>query len=228
MTGQPPTPPHEPSRPAAEQDSASITRRLVRAVQAGEAERLTPLYERLAPALYGWACLRIPREVRGRLEPDDLMQDVWLRALSAFDSFDPDRGPFRPWLFQVAKYTLLDALRRLRSRLAPRQQPLESGEAGRLSQLLDDATAVSRAAARRDDVAAFLARVAELPEDDQTLLVHHGLEGLSLAEAGARMGLTKVAAQKRWQRLRARLAEEGLPAGLVEGRGAGAQGDFAG
>ena len=31
-----------------------------------------------------------------------------------FGNYDPERGPFRPWLFQVAKYVLLDAFRRLR------------------------------------------------------------------------------------------------------------------
>jgi RNA polymerase sigma factor (sigma-70 family) len=194
----------------------SITRRLVRDAQSGVASAMTPLYERLAPALYGWAVLRIPREVRGRLEPDDLMQDVWVRALGAYGSYDPDRGPFRPWLFQVAKYTLLDALRRLRVRPAPRQEPEEGEDGARLSQLADEATAVSRQVARRDDVGAFLRRVAALPDDEQALVVHHGMEGLSLGEAAERLGIGKAAAQKRWQRLRARLVEEGLPAGMVD------------
>lgn len=193
----------------------SVTRRMVRSIQSGDEQAFAPLYQHLLPALYGWARLRIPREVTGRLEPDDLLQDVWMRALSAFASYDPQRGPFRPWLFQVAKFTLLDALRRLRVRPSAPQEPLP-GESAGLSQLPDDVTAVSRALARRDDVAAFLARVSLLSEDERELLVHHGLEGLPLGEAAVRMGIGQAAAQKRWQRLRARLVEEGLPAGMLD------------
>ncbi len=217
---RPPDPtPADPPPP--DPDDESVTRHLARGAQAGDEARFSALCERLAPALYGWSVLRIPPELRARLQPEDLMQDVWLRALSAFGSYDADRGPLRPWLFQVAKYTLLDALRRGRVRVQPRQEPApdggsDAGGGARLSQVPDDATAVSQRVARRDDVAAFLAHVETLPEEDRDLLVHHGLEGLSLGQAAERLGLEKAAAQKRWQRLRARLAEHGWPEGMFE------------
>lgn len=188
----------------------SPTQHLARAAHA-DRRRLAPLVERLTPPLYGWAVLRIPRDLRGRFEPEELLQDVWVRALGAFKNFDPDRGSFRAWLFQVAKYTLLDAMRRQAVRA-----PMAPGHASGLSRLVDEATAVSRQVARRQDVASFLHWAEQLGAEDQALLVHHGLEGLTLGESAARLGLGKAAAQKRWQRLRARLVEQGWREAMVD------------
>ena len=94
----------------------SITERLVRAGLDGDSARFGELYERLAPAVFAWARLRIPVQFRVQIEPDDVLQEAWIRAYRAFDSFDPGRGPFRPWLFQVAKHALLDMVRKAQGR----------------------------------------------------------------------------------------------------------------
>ena len=72
--------------------------------------------------------------------------------------------------------------------------------------LPDHATRASRRVAIDDGLRTFLDRARELPDDDRRLLVHVGLEGLSFAEAGRRIGLSRDAAAKRWQRMRASLA----------------------
>jgi DNA-directed RNA polymerase specialized sigma24 family protein len=48
----------------------------------------------------------------------------------------------------------------------------------------------------------------ELDADERLLLAQVGLEGVSFAEAGERLGLSRDATAKRWQRLRARLEEQ--------------------
>lgn len=216
----PPSPGGGRDPPRARPAEDSITRDLVRAARDGDEATFAALYERLAPSLYGWAVLRIPDELAGWVEPDDLLQDVWVRALGAFARYDPERGPFRPWLFGVAKHVLLDALRRHRVRVRPSQEPArdEGGEGGsraRLSQVPGEGTAISRRIARREDVATFLAEVAALAEPDRDLLVHHGLEGLTLEQTGRRLGIGRDAAHKRWQRLRRRLRERSWPEGMI-------------
>ena len=52
----------------------------------------------------------------------------------------------------------------------------------------------------------FLARVRELGEDEQSLTILCGLEGLGCDQAAKRLGISQEAAVKRWQRLRCDLA----------------------
>ena len=73
----------------------------------------TELYARIAPVVYAWVRLRLGRSARERLDPEDVVQEVWLRAAKAFEQFDPQRGSFRGWIFQVTKYALLDTFRGL-------------------------------------------------------------------------------------------------------------------
>ncbi len=194
----------------------SVTRNLARGAREGKAESLERLCARLAPALFGWASLRIPARMRGRLDRDDFLQDVWERALRAFDSFDPERGSFRGWIFQVAKHTLLDAHRRMAVRAAA-FQPSEEGEhPARPSQVPDEVTSLWRRAAHEEAVQSFLVRIEQLPEPDRSLLVHCGLEGMPIAQAAMRVGLSYAAAEKRWQRVRVRIAERGVPDGMLD------------
>jgi RNA polymerase sigma factor (sigma-70 family) len=201
----------------------SITRGLVRGAQAGDESQFGALCTRLAPALYAWARLRIRPAMRARLDPEDLMQEVWIRALRAFPSYDPARGPFRPWLFAVAKHALLDALRKVRpEELAAAGGGGSSSGTGvggggvRVSQVPEDVTRVSQRVARSDAMAAFLERLTHLPAEDQSLLVHCGLEGMPVAQAAVQLGISPAAAEKRWQRLRARVAERNPPDGLLD------------
>jgi RNA polymerase sigma-70 factor (ECF subfamily) len=53
---------------------------------------------------------------------------------------------------------------------------------------------------------ALLAEIRRLGEVDRALLVLIGIEGFSIAQAGAALDLTEAAARSRWQRLRRRMA----------------------
>jgi DNA-directed RNA polymerase specialized sigma24 family protein len=77
-------------------------------------------------------------------------------------------------------------------------------------------TSATRRIARNDALTKFLLRVQALDEDDRALLVHCGLEGLTAGEAAERLGISRDAAAKRWQRLKAQLVEQRAPDGLIE------------
>lgn len=47
-----------------------------------------------------------------RQDAEDLYQDTWLKALAAFDQYDPSR-PFEPWLTRICVNTYRNTLRRL-------------------------------------------------------------------------------------------------------------------
>lgn len=182
--------------------------------EASAEEAFRSEYAELAPALFAWARSRIRPELRTFVEPADVVQEVWCRAWSARAEGAEPRE-LRPWLFGVAKNVLLEALRRARS------PAFRAGAAGGTTRLLalggvpDEVTAVSVRCSRDEHLARFSTWLEELPAEDRDLVVLCGLEGLGHAEVGERLGLSRDATAKRWQRLRARLEEERLPQELL-------------
>jgi RNA polymerase sigma-70 factor (ECF subfamily) len=189
------------------------TQRLARAAKAGETQRFAELYERIAPALYTWAALRIRPAMRQALDPQDVVQEVWCRAWKAFDTFDPDTTSFRLWVFRIGKNVLLEGFRKLQRSAAPAAGP--STRLFQINNLPDDATAISRKVARHEGIRVLLDWVEALDEEEKQLFVHCGLEGLSYAEVSERMQIHRDTIAKRWQNLRARLAQFGVPKDLI-------------
>jgi RNA polymerase sigma factor (sigma-70 family) len=100
-------------------------------------------------------------------------------------------------------------------------QPGGARSGGETSQLrlfdrVDEATSVTRRLARDEAVRDFQAYLKELPAEDQDLVLHVGIEGLTNAEAARRLGISPDAATKRWQRLRAHLRASRAAARLLE------------
>jgi len=209
MRANDPTPgaPSADDTPPERQDTA----RLARAAREGDSATFGVLYERIAPALYTWADIRIRPSVRAWLDPADLVQEVWCRALRIFDRFDPDRVSFRFWVFRVAKNVLLEATRKLGSPGIASQTPGTTTRLFALNQVPDNVTGISRRLSKQEELGRFRDWVKELDRGDRDLLLHHGLEGLSHAEVGERLELGPEAVAKRWQRLRVKLEEQAIP-----------------
>ncbi len=184
--------------------------------KAGQREAFDGLYQRVAPSLYAWAHHRMHGTARTACDPEDVIQEVWHRAYVSLDKYDPAVGTFRAWIFGLAKHVLLDVVRHA-ARLARAGRPGSRSSAFHWSQVDDGVTALSQRVARDDTVRQFLALVAELPQEDQELLVRCGLEGATCEEVGLRLGLGREAALKRWQRLRERVSQNPRYAKLMEG-----------
>lgn len=204
---QPPSPASDPTPPEFP-EADPITLELVRSARAGAQGDFGKLYERIAPALYTWASLRIRSGLRGSIDPADLVQEVWCRAWRSFGDFDPAQVSFRLWIFRIAKHVLLEAVRR-----AERDggAPGSTTRLVALGEIPDEATAVSRRVARLEGLDKLRDWIEGLDEEDRSLVVHCGLEGLPHAQVAERLDLEREAVSKRWQRLRARLAEMRLP-----------------
>lgn len=167
-----------------------------------DAERFMREFESAASPLRAWAVLKCRGPIGRAVTSDDLEQEVCLQALRAFSRYDPERGPFRPWLFGVASRVAAEALRRLaRGKLLP-GSPLSQGHAARLPAEL---TTISRRARRDEAVEAVLSDLEGLNEDDRRLFLYRGLEGLSHAQTASMLGISEENAAKRWQRIRERL-----------------------
>jgi RNA polymerase sigma-70 factor (ECF subfamily) len=186
---------------------------LARRAREGDMARFNELCERLMPALYGWACLRIAPAARGRVDPQEVVQETWVRALRRFEEFDERRASFRNWVFGIAKNVLLEAFRAAKdesSALGGPAAPVFS-----LDALPDSVTTVSHRVAREESLQRFLATVGALGSDETQLVLLCGLEGWTCKDAAQRLSITEEAAKKRWQRLRAEIATRDLPRDLL-------------
>jgi RNA polymerase sigma-70 factor, ECF subfamily len=115
----------------------------------------------------------------GRDDAEDLVQDALIAIHTRRATYDASQ-PFTPWLYAIARYKLLDHLRRRRVRAAI---PLD--DAGVLF-----AEDESEAALARRDLDVLLAG---LPEPTRTLVRQVKIEGLSMREAADRAGRSEIA-----------------------------------
>ena len=158
-------------------------------------------------------------------DAEDLVQETLLRAWRAADSFDPDRGSLRTWLYRIATNACLTALASRRSR------PLPSGVGARFD---DPDTAFVRgpevpwliplpvdpatSAVERDQLLlALVAALQLLPARQRAALLLREVLQLPAAEVAEALGLTTAAVNSALQRARARLADIGGGADTVTG-----------
>lgn len=118
---------------------------------------------------------RMPDEV------EDLVQESLLAVHNQRHTYDPQQ-PLTAWVFALARYKLIDLLRR-RSRMDLLHDPLE--EEGETLAAPDN-----EAADARRDIAKLLS---ELPERHRLPIIYVKLEGLSVAEAAQRAGMSESA-----------------------------------
>lgn len=165
------------------------------------------LWSEAAPAVYAWFEIHVRDALRAHLDPEDAVQEVACRAFDSFERFDPAAGPFRGWVFGIARNVLYHALQRVGRRLNAAPAQASGGfDTQAWSRLPDTTTSITRRVARDEALARFVAEVRALDEDDRRLLLRRGLEGRSHEEIAGELGITPQAAVKRWTRLRERLA----------------------
>lgn len=133
----------------------------------------------------------------------DLTSETFVRAASAFGTFDPRRGSARAWLFGIAAHVF----------------------AGHCAQTADGRDAVARLAQHRsidvDETEELVTRIdaeragrgliercAQLPELERAAVELVDLAGLSPKEAATALGVSRVVLRKRLSRARARLRKE--------------------
>jgi RNA polymerase sigma factor (sigma-70 family) len=80
---------------------------LLLALAAGDDTALSPLYRRYVPMVF-----RMASQSLGRDSAEDIVQEVFASVWKNAATFDPERGPVRPWILQIARSRVLNELRR--------------------------------------------------------------------------------------------------------------------
>ena len=88
---------------------AGRTEALAAAAGGGDARSYEELFARVADRLLLYVRLRIGRELSAKLEPLDVVQEVYAEAHRSFATFRPQGpGSFSRWLQRIARHRILD------------------------------------------------------------------------------------------------------------------------
>jgi RNA polymerase sigma-70 factor (ECF subfamily) len=167
---------------------------LLSALASGREDAIGTLYARYAPMVFGMAAHALDRPTA-----EEIVQDVFVSVWKNAGSFDPKRGPVKPWLLQIAHYRIANELR-TRSR-RPRTEP--DPEGARLSGLPDPTPDQADLAWNDYRQAALRRALEELPPPQRQALGLAFFEELSHGEIASVLGLPLGTAKSR---LRAGLA----------------------
>ena len=165
---------------------------LADAVRGGDVQAFATLWDRHAGA--GRAAAR---RITSTYDPDDLLQEAFVRVLHALQSGAGPTGPFRPYL-----YTTLRAVAATWSR-TPDPYPVDE-----VPEVVDERDATALVLERSVTARAFR----RLPERWQTVLWYTEVEGMEPREAGPLLGLSASATAALAYRAREGLRREWLQA----------------
>jgi len=155
-------------------------KRLMVAGLAGDAIAYRTLLDQVSRHLRGHFRAKLTRYGRGVTEAEDLVQDVLMAIHTRRHTYNPDE-PFTPWMYAIARYKLIDHLRRTEGALA--DVPLDD---------LGEITAQDESV--RVESGHDLQRLlGELPEKMRRAIQCVKIEGLSVAETAKRFGMSESA-----------------------------------
>lgn len=143
----------------------------------------------------------LSRRVVDKAETDDLLQEVFLKALLLGRSFCAIDNP-RAWLFQVARNMLIDRLR-----LSREQVSLPDDLCAETEPPVDTVDALTQCLPRV---------LSELSAEDREAVTLCDLNGITQQEFADRAGISLPAAKSRVQRARRRLQEHMVQACQVK------------
>lgn len=187
----------------------------------GDRDALVEYIQNNQPALLAFINKRVGKHLLKKIEPDDILQEVSVEALRAFDKIEiGDREPLN-WLFHISERKIIDAHRRFFSsqkRDASREVAIggEGSQAGiGLGNLLAASmTTPSQAFSRDQKQLRMLAALDTLPEEQREALRLRYLVGLPSKEIAQKLGKSdgaiRVMLSRGLSRLQQLLSDETL------------------
>jgi RNA polymerase sigma-70 factor (ECF subfamily) len=161
------------------------------------------------------ARLQIGRRLRGKVDPEDLVQETFLKAHRDFPLFQgTSEAQLAAWLRQILAAQLAMSVRRYLG-TQRRDVRLERELAKAVDQssrvldggLIAQQSTPSQRAIRREQAVLLADELEKLPPDYREVIVLRHLEELSFPEVAHRMGRTVDSVQKLWVRALARLRQ---------------------
>ena len=159
----------------------SELRTLMLAGLRGDAAAYRTVLARVGDHLRGYFGTRLTRFGRSPADAEDLVQEALLAMHTRRETYDPNE-PFTPWMHAIARYKLIDHLRRRHVEVS--NIPVEDIEA--IVAETDEHAGVESAL----DLDILMA---QLPDQMRRAIACVKIEGLSVAEAARRCGMSESA-----------------------------------
>lgn len=197
----------EPSDPSADAVQRAI---------AGDVAALTLLLTTHRRGVRDYVAGKIPSNLRGALDADDLVQDAYAEVFRHIGSFEPrEADSFGRWVRTIALRKLRDAIKmRGADKHGGAKVQVHAAAPGigdSVIMLLDlmagDEKSPSRCAAGTEAVDAVRVAMAMLPEDYQQAVSLVYLQGLTVKEAASGMNRTERAVHNLCYKAKSRLRE---------------------
>jgi len=153
------------------------------------------------PKLHARARARMDRALQARLEPEDILQQVYMQVLREVDRFE-DRGPdsFLNWVYKILDNKLIDARRAAhrQTRDVDREVPIAASVgAGSYWSLMDQifagSASPSRVARREEAIGALLTCLSDLSEDHRQVIQLRFLQGMPVGEVASHLHKSEAA-----------------------------------
>jgi RNA polymerase sigma-70 factor (ECF subfamily) len=186
--------------------------RWLEAARRGAPEALGGLLEHFRQYLLLVANRHVPRDVRAKVGPSDLVQETLLRAQRRFSRFHGrTEGDLRLWLRRILRNQLANVTRHYRGtgkRQVAREFPLAEAPRAELAHGLVAPTAPPGAEVIAREEGDQLRRALDrLPGRYRRVIEWRNFEQLSFADIGRRLGRSPEAARMLWARAVERLGQ---------------------
>jgi RNA polymerase sigma-70 factor, ECF subfamily len=139
----------------------------------GDNEALVRLYDEYSGLVYGIAL----RVLRNRAAAEDVVQEVFLQLWRKPRAFDAQRGRLAPWLAVIARHKAVDALRKVKFEVDPKEENTVAGA--------EPSQAPPHRIADAEKAKKLMGR---LPLEQKQALEFAFLDGLTHVEIAARIG----------------------------------------
>jgi RNA polymerase sigma-70 factor (ECF subfamily) len=167
----------------------------------GDATAFELLYRRHEMRVWRY----LQRSLRDAATADELMQEVWFAVARDAPRYLPS-ARFTTWLFTIARNRMIDSIRARRRHISLDSLGHESDEVTR--QLTADPSASPVAAAvARDEAAAIIRAVEELPQEQREVFLLQVEGGLDVAEIARITGSSFETTKSRLRYARTKLRE---------------------
>ncbi len=140
-------------------------------------ELFSRFYEDYAQAIYAFLYYR----TRSKAVAEDLTSQTFLKALEKFERFDQSKGGFKPWIYQIARNTLIDHYRS--------SKPLRDLETAYEVAGEDD---VEETIKRGENAERVQKALGSLNEKQRELVILRVWDELTFKEIGALLGKTEA------------------------------------
>lgn len=189
---------------------------LLRAAKRGEADAAAKLFDRHRSRLRRVVEIRLDQRLSGRIDPSDVLQDVFIDVHQRIHEFEQGDLPFFLWLRLKVGHRLTDLHRfhlGAQKRTVTREVSLHRGplpiasSASLASQLLGKLTSATNAAIRAETRLRIQEVLNSMEEIDREVLVLRHFEDLSNSETAQVLALSKTAASNRYVRALRRMKE---------------------